>query len=337
MKKIYLIASLSACLISQTPMFAKDRAPARKGITLQDRYSVIINSLEKRDWKILIKEGQTILSMYPSSPFAHDVRYYLGIAYFHLEDFEYSNMLFSEYLKNQSNPQYFEEAIGYKFAIAQKFEEGAKRHLMGWKSMPKWMPGKEIALSIYDEVITSLPRNDLAAQSLYRKGSLLFQMDEYKQGIETFQSLIRRFPKHSLAPESYLGISSVFLKQCQTQFPDPDFLDLAEINLKKFKLDFPSEPRLSKAEDMLGNMRERFAKELYDTAKFFERTKKPNAACIYYKTIMSKYPNTNSAIKSKKRLIALNEPIPDFDHFKTPDGKTSKGMIVDSHEAESEK
>lgn len=114
--------------------------------------------------------------------------------------------------------------------------------------MPKWLPAYEVAIEIYDEVITTMPRDDLAAKSLYRKGVLLLRMEEYKKSIDSFQTLCRRFPKHPLAPDGYVGISDVYLTESKKEFPDSNKLELAEINLRKFKTHFPSEPRVEEAE-----------------------------------------------------------------------------------------
>jgi outer membrane protein assembly factor BamD (BamD/ComL family) len=202
----------------------------------------------------------------------------------------------------QTSPKFFEEAIQFKFQIADQFHHGARRHVLGWESMPKWLPATEEAIAIYDEVITALPHHDLAAQSLFGKAELLLEDEEYKGSVETYQTLIRRFPKHPLAIESYIGIARVYLIQCQDQYPDQDYLDLAEINVKKFRMSFPSEEKVAEAEKMLLNMKEVYASTLYDTGRFYERTKKPHAAHIYYTRILAKYPETKVAQTATKRL-----------------------------------
>jgi outer membrane protein assembly factor BamD (BamD/ComL family) len=100
------------------------------------------------------------------------------------------------------------------------------------------------------------------------------------------------------------------------------------MNLKQFKEDFPREPRLAKAEELLSEMREKYAEELYQIAEFYERTQKPQAACVYYKTILVKYPNTQCAIKSKKHLIAHNESLPS-------DAATEEDVLVEKKEVPS--
>ena len=273
-------------------------------LSVQEHYSLLKQAIEMKNWPELIRQSHIIVKNFPGTAFALDAHFYLGEAYFHLREFDLANLNFSLYLK-QSAPKFFEEAIEYKFNIAQFFEKGEKRPLLGLEGMPKWMPAQHEAIEIYEEVIMALPQHDLAVQALLGKGNLLFREGDFKESIETFQTLIRRFPKHPLACDSYVAITNVYLTQSQKEFPDPDYLDLAEINTKKFKADFPSHPKIAVVDKMLDDMKELYAKELYETAQFYERTKKAGAAMIYYSKIISKYPTTLTAKKSKKRLDVL--------------------------------
>jgi outer membrane protein assembly factor BamD (BamD/ComL family) len=273
-------------------------------LSVQEHYSLAKQALERRNWPEVIRQSQVIVKNFPGTAFAWDCQFYLGEAYFYLKELELSNRSFSAYLK-QVAPKFFEQAIEYKFRIAQLFEAGDKLSLLGINGMPKWMPAFREAIEIYDEVVMALPQHDLAVQALLGKGNLLFRQKEFKESIETFQTLIRRFPKHPLACDSYMSITQIYLTQSKEEYPDPDMLDLAEINARKFKSDFPGHPKIENIDHMLAEMKEMFAQELYETAQFYERTKKRGAAVIYYSKIVSKYPLTQISIKSQERLEAL--------------------------------
>lgn len=286
-------------------------------LSVQEHYSSILEAYQKEQWEELVRQSLIMIHNFPTTPFAEETYFYLGVGYFHLGEYEHSNKNLTHYLKRQASPKFFEEAIQFKFQIAEQFHHGAKKHIMGWDSMPKWIPARDEAIAIYEEVITALPHHELAAQALFGKAKLLLKDEEYKASIETYQTLIRRFPKHPLAIESFIGIAQVYLTQSQDRYPDQDFLDLAEINLKKFHFSFPGEERVAEAENMFLEMKEIFAGNLYDTGRFYERTKKPHAALIYYNRIMSKYPDTKVALSAEKRLGVLNKqlktPIPSQD------------------------
>ncbi len=273
--------------------------------SVQEHYSAVLDAFQNAQWEEVISQSIIVIRNFPTTPFAQDVLYYLGVGYYHQGELELSNRYLTSYLKKQNTPKHFEEAIQYKFRIAEQFHRGAKKHILGWESMPKWIPAREEAIAIYDEVITALPHTDLAAQALFGKAQLLLRIEEYKASIETYQMLIRRFSKHPLAIESYIGIGQVYLIQSQQQYPDQDYLDLAEINLRKFRADFPSESKVGVAENMLLTMKEVYASHLYDIGRFYERTHKPHASHIYYTRIVAKYPETKVAELAGKRLQKL--------------------------------
>ena len=275
----------------------------------QEHFSKLKHAVDDKKWEEVILQSNILMRNFPDSPFSADSNYYLGIGYFHIGELERSNSQFTEYLKNQSAPTYFEESITYKFKIADSYKEGAKKHILGLEVLPKWVPAKEEALEIYEEVLVAMPHSELAAQALFGKAQLLFATKEFKASIDTYQNLIRKFSKHPLACESYIGIGKVFLTQCLKEYPDPDFLDLAKLNLKKFSADFPNEPRISIAETMLDKMNEVYAGTLYQTAQFYERTKKQSASAIYYNKIIAKYPLTKVANNSEKRLASLEKKL----------------------------
>jgi outer membrane assembly lipoprotein YfiO len=275
-------------------------------MSVQEHYSAAMDAYQDKDWELVIRHSTIVIKNFPTTPFAQDALYLLGVGYFQTRDYELANQNLTSYLKKQTTPKYFEEAIQYKFKIAEKFHGGAKKHVLGWESMPKWVPARDEAIAIYDEVITALPHHDLAAQALFGKAQLLLKDEEYKSSIETYQTLIRRFPKHPLAVESYIGVGQVYLMQSQEQYPDQDYLDLAEINYRKFRQDFPGEEKINVAQGMLIEMKEIYASHLYEIGRFYERTGKPKASYIYYTRIIAKYPDTKVSQLANRRLHKLN-------------------------------
>lgn len=277
-------------------------------LSAQEHYSLALEAYRNEKWEDLIHQSTIVIQNFEDSPFYHEAIFYLGAAYFHIKDYDLSNKNLSDYLKKQTSLQHFREALELKFQIAENFKNGAKKHLLGLKSMPKWLPAQEEAKRLYEEVISALPNDDLAVRSLYGKGILLIEEEEFDSAIDTYQVLIRKFPKHPITPEAYVQIEKIYLTECQVKFKDSDFLDLAEINLKKFQEDFPGDDRLLVAQKMFCDMQELYARNFYDIGQFFERTKKPQAAAIYYAKIIKNYPETKTADLSQKRLSVLRPP-----------------------------
>ncbi len=277
-------------------------------MSVQEHYGLLLEAVQSEKWEEVVQQATIMIQNFPDSPFYQESFYFLGLGFFHKEEFDVANQYLSTYLKKQTALQHFREAIELKFQIADKFGGGYKKHLGGIQFLPRWMPVKDEAIEIYDEVINALPNDDLAAKALFGKAKVILGDEEYSSSIEVFQTLIRRFPKHALAPDAYVEIARVYLIESKERYPDADFLDLATLNLKKFRQDFPSDERIEAAENILADMQEVYAKSFYDIAKFYERTKKPHASVLYYSKIVKTFPNTKTAELSKKRLNVLRPP-----------------------------
>lgn len=295
----------STVLFSQEIPIEEVRPLEEEGVSVQEFYSYMREAIDDEDWWAAVDYAEVVLYHFPDSPYSREIPYFIGMAYYKLNQFELANDTLTEYLKQATATKHFEEAIEMKFSIAEFYRKGGKKHLFHSHKLPAIMPGQEDALAIYDEVITTLPHHDIAIQSLLGKAELQAYFEDFKPSIETLQMLIRRFPKHECAAEGYLRINQVYLQQCKMQHLDPDLLDLAEVNLRKFRLAFPREPRLSLAEEALKEMQEIFAQNLLETGAFFQKRKKTDASIIYYSKVIAKYPNSQAALAAREKLDLL--------------------------------
>jgi len=272
---------------------------------VEDHFDAGSIAIEGCNWHEAVIHFNIIAKCFPRTSYGQEAYFYLGIAYYNLGELDFANEAFSDYLKVQGNPRFFQETIEYKFCIAEKFTAGAKRRFFGTKQLPKWACGKDMALNIYDEVIAAVPCHEIAAQALVSKGYLQWSMQDYRGAIESFQQVIRRFPKEELAPECYLLISKVYLEQSYREFQNPDILAFAQINARKFSRDFPREERLCLVESDVMEIKELYAKGLYDIGRFYERTCKRRAAIIYYQNAIHQFPDTCVAGKCRERLFCI--------------------------------
>jgi outer membrane protein assembly factor BamD (BamD/ComL family) len=275
------------------------------GPSVQEYNSRLQDAIAAEDWWEVVDCADVISYNFPTSPFAQEASFCLGQAYYKLQEWDYSNEAFSAYLNHTTSPKHFEEAIEYKFMIAEQFAHGAKRRLFGARKLPAWVPAKEDAILIYEEVIAALPHSETAAKALLGKAKVQSELADYKGSIETLELLIRRFPKDELAAEAYLERNRVHLKQCKEEVQDPSILDLVQLNLKKFRQSFPREPRLAEAEKIYNEAREVFAQNLLETGRFYEKTKKLPASRLYYQKVVASYPGTESASIAQGRLDEL--------------------------------
>lgn len=278
-------------------------------MSLDQHYNAGVAAFEVANWHEAARQFTIVSFSFPLSPYGQEAFFYLGIANYNLAEYDLADEAFSAYLEGKSNPTLFEEAMEYKFHIAEKFRNGARRRLMGTRKLPKWASGEGHAIKIYDEVIAAVPTHELAVQSLCSKGLLHWSRREYGNAVECFQLITRRFPKHELTPECYLMINRVYLDQSRNEFQNPDILALAHINTQRFHQSFPREERLGEAERDVLAIKEVYAGGLYETGSFYERVGYPNASVLYYRSAALQFPETKTAAMSASRLRTLGYPL----------------------------
>ena len=272
----------------------------------EEHFQAGMKAFEKESFEEAINHLKVVRLNFPNSSYGPEAIYHLGVSYYKVGDLELANNAFSDYLKVLITPKYFQQAIDYKFSIAERLKDGEKKRILGAKVLPKWFSGKSLAVEIYDEVIAALPSHEYAAAGLYAKGVLLWEMKEFRESVESFQMLIKRFPRHELAPEAYLAITKVYLEQAQTEFQNPDLITFGEINLRKFSLDFPRESRISEMRKDVEQIKEVYAKGLYETGQYYERVAKTEASLFCYRNAREKFPDTQIAKKCEERIADLD-------------------------------
>ena len=311
MSKHYIIACLLSAFFFQGDLEAlKPRSKMFSSVEeenqfLVDHYNFGCNYFNAGEWRKAAYEFEKVITFFPSTETAAEASYYLAVSYFEMKEYDFANAEFSNYLKASDHPIFFDKAVRYKFCIAEYFKKGKKRRPFKMRYLPKWISGQDSALEIYDEVIAAMPNQELAVCALYSKGELLKEMGDYREAVDAFQTIIRRFPKNEIIPACYLEISDSFLRQSRLEFQNPDILALAELNARKFKNDFPRDERTCLAEDIVQQIKELYAKGLCDLGSFYERLKKPEAAAIYYESAIEEFPDTRVAKYCRMRLDAL--------------------------------
>jgi outer membrane protein assembly factor BamD (BamD/ComL family) len=236
--------------------------------------------------------------------------FFWGVSHYLNEEPELALKSFAKYFQgfDREALEFFKEGMGYKFAIAEGYRKGQKRRPFANKQFPRMLNGHTEAIELYDQILASLPNDELAAKALFSRGLILSQVELYSDSIDSFKTLIHSFPHTPLSILAFQEISKVYLEMSAQNAQNPYLLDLARLNIRRFEQYYPNDQEsLQLLQNMAVSMEENFAAKLKSTAEFYERKKMPKAAVIYYHSSLANYPNTISAKACKERLIKLND------------------------------
>lgn len=282
----------------------------RATVTPEVHFERAIGAFGRRDWAQAARQFRIVIENFPKNALVPKCYFYLGNCLVQLGDYDLANCELTNYLRENFTPEFLEEAVALKFQIAEALRGGARRRPYCSRRFPKFLQGYDLAIEIYDEIVSTVPCEDIAAKSLFAKGCLLAQQYEYRCAIEAFLGLVRRFPKHESAPEAYVAMLDVYQSQAFFEANNPDILDLAELTYTHFCADYPNDDRLLAASDTVMAIRERYAYGLYQTGQFYERVCKPESSVLYYVSAIERFPDTEVAHCARKRLGRLQEKLP---------------------------
>lgn len=293
---------LSLHALKSKPFASQEEADAY----LTEHYNAGSDYYNRESWRRASEEFEKVIYFFPCSDEAAEASYYLAVCYFEMKEYDFANEEFSNYLKASQHPAFFEDAVYFKFCIAEHFKAGKKRRPFKMRYLPKWISAHDSALAIYDEVVAALPNNDLTIEALLSKAELLQKMEEYRDSVETYQLIIRRFPRSEVVPACYLSIAETYYLQSRREFQNPDILALAELNVRKFKDNFPRDERVEAAEQTVQDIKELYAKGLCDLGLFYIRMKQLDAAAIYFQSAIEEFPDTEVAKFCRLQLEGLD-------------------------------
>ena len=291
-----------AFTIANGQLIDADQMPT---MSCEEHFQAGIAAYNSNDWLEAARHFRIVSRGFPNSSHCNEALFYLGVSEYEAEEYDMANDAFCSYLAAQTNPRYFEEAVRYQLNIAEAYRCGAKKRFFGVRRFPKWASGKEAAFEIYESIITAMPSSEMAAYAMYAKGCLLWNSGDYQDSIELFQQVIRRFPRHELAPCCYVSIIKAYRELTYYTWQNPDYLALAELAFCKFQADFPREERLVTAEADLQGIKELYARGLYETGRLYERKGTPCASKIYYQQALNQFPSTQVAQLCESRLSEL--------------------------------
>lgn len=312
MKKIILASLITLAPLSLQAAFSlKDGKFVNAKLIATDsldvHYEAGMQAIQKKNWAEAIKQFRMVTGSYAHTATGQEGHFYLAYSLYQQGEVEEASNSITDYLQTQNQPQHFEEAMQLKLDCAEAYRNGAKRRILGSNQLPKWLSGREHALEIYDEVILAMSNHPMGGYALYGKGDLLKQMKRYRESVECYQQLQKRFPRHSCTPDSYVAISKIYLQQSKAEIQNPNLFSLAEINYNKFLAAFPNDPKREVMEKDFNDLCEILAKNHLTTAQFFERTNKPEAALLYYQRSIEKYPKTTAAAECQRKVAALSK------------------------------
>lgn len=167
------------------------------------------------------------------------------------------------------------------------------------------------AIAAFEKLTLDLPaRDSLLPRSYWYLATAHEKQGEHLLAAQSYSKLVESFPDDSLAPNAALEAARSYWKLWRKPSLDPTYGETALATYNELIGLYPADstqPRrmqiISQAEKELSELENWFATKSYDTGMFYLRRKAYDSAILYFKDVLSRWPNAPKARDASLRLV----------------------------------
>ncbi len=158
------------------------------------------------------------------------------------------------------------------------------------------------ALPVFKEIRTEFPYSRFSALSELRIGDCQFKNEEYPEAISTFRQFVRIRPSHKEIPYARFKIAEAYYQQLPGGWfmtppeheRDQSAARDALIQLRRFVVDFPEDPRVPEAQRLMEECMSMLAEHELYVARFYLKRDAYRGAAARLRGLLASYPGSGA-------------------------------------------
>jgi len=210
-----------------------------------------------------------------------------------------------EYVVENSSGDLFQKALSREVDVARAFLSGRKR--MVWKIFR--VAAYDEAIEMLDRVWERAPGTQLGELALRLKADYFFDKGDMDLAQDEYAALAREYPSGHYIRLAMLRSAVA----AEATFPGVRFdsqpLVEADERYRQLEAAFPHYAERNQVDARLAGIREQRATKDLEIARWYERTRRPQAAVFYYQLVLHDWPDTLAASQAQRRLELLGAPL----------------------------
>jgi outer membrane protein assembly factor BamD len=160
------------------------------------------------------------------------------------------------------------------------------------------------AIAAFEKLTLELPaRDSLLPRSFWYLASAHERQDEHLLAAQSFTKLVETFPDDSLSDEAALEAARSYRRLWRKPTLDAMYGETALATYNTLIGLYPSSPLIPVAEKEVSELENWFARKNYDAGMYYLRRKAYDSAILYFKDIVSRWPNSAKARDASLRLV----------------------------------
>lgn len=259
------------------------------------------------DHKKALRETVKFRNYYADSDFADENQYLRGEIRMRQGKWISAAEEFQQVVANYPGSERYDDVIAKQYEIGDSlFAKGESNLEDGWWRLFRKRPFRR-AIDVYSMVIDNEPFTARAAEAQYKVGLCHFTLEQYIEAAYEYRRVIEDYAASEWVDEAAYGLASCYYEASLPPEYDQEPSLLAIAAVDDFKARFPGDARVSDLDEKRAEMREKVAAQRMQSARFYEKRRRFDAARLYYEVVVEQFPETTSA-EEARGWLERNQP-----------------------------
>jgi outer membrane assembly lipoprotein YfiO len=277
------------------------KAPSTQPAARDPELDRIEQMLAERRWKPAKKALLAWEKANKASPLRDRALYLLAEAYYQGDERVKAFYQLDELLEYYQDSRYFYLAMEKQYQIADEYLSGYKDTWLGMRFVDREGEAVEMLFRIQQKS----PGSQLAEKALLRTADYYYADLQYDLAADAYGMYVKSYPRSPIVPKAKLRQAFASLAQFRGIRFDPTPLIDARSQLLDIAQQYPQLAAEENVPMVIEKIDATFAAKLYNTADFYRRTRKPEAAVYTYRLLIETYPGSSEARSAEKWLARM--------------------------------
>ena len=271
----------------------------------KDQLEVAQKAFDEGDYKLATKAAHRTVRVWPLSDYAPQAQYLVGRCYEQEGQDQKAFKHYQQLLEKYPKIDKYEEVQQRQFEIANRFLGGQWGKLWGYVPFPQTM---DKTAGMYEKVVKNGPYSDIGPKAQMNLGEAREKQEDYPEAVKAYERAADRYAdRPQVASDALFKAGLAYQKEARTADYDQTVASKAIATFGDFTVLHPNDKRLDEAKLRIESLRTEQARGAFETAKFYEKRKKWEAAKIYYNDALNKDPSSVYAEIARMRIESLNQ------------------------------
>ncbi len=209
--------------------------------------------------------------------------------------------IYQKLIENYPQSPDFAAAIESQYKIAALFLDGRKVRLLGFPMLPSMAKAEEM----FEQVLKNAPFTQWAPLAQFGLGQALEKQGKHQEAIAAYQLVVDKFPASDVADDALYQIGYVYQSVSKGGEYDQSATEKAQDAFQDFAIRYPESEKITQAAENISSLETKQTQSSLSIGKFYEKTRNPRAAAIYYRLAIDEAPQSAEGQEAAKRLAQL--------------------------------